>query len=67
MNRLGFVLALTCALVTVSSACVAQSPDWIQFTLEPGNRDPGKIRASFHDRNRDSDRNEWSCVPGGPG
>ncbi len=61
MNRpLAFIFALMCALVTVSSACSAQSPDWIRFTLEPGYKDPVKIRASFHEQRNDADKSNWS-------
>jgi len=61
VNRpLAFLFALMCALVTVSSACVAQSSDWIRFTLEPSDRDNGKIRASFHEQRNDADKNNWS-------
>ena len=61
MNRpLAFLFALMCALVTVSSACTAQSPDWIRFTLEPSHRDPNRIRASFREQRDDRDHNNWS-------
>ncbi|HKP34481.1 MAG TPA: hypothetical protein VJT70_06850 [Sphingomicrobium sp.] len=61
MNRsLAFICALLCAFVSVSSACAAESPDWIRFTLEPQRKDPAKLRASFHEQ-RDGDRNNnWS-------
>ena len=61
MNRsLAFICALLCAFVTVSSACAAQSPDWIRFTLEPQRSNPAKFRASFREQ-RDGDRNSnWS-------
>jgi hypothetical protein len=61
MNRpLAFIFALMCALVTVSSACVAQSPDWIRFTLEPSYKNPAKINASFREQQNDRDHNNWS-------
>lgn len=61
MNRpLAFIFALMCALVTVSSACVAQSPDWIRFTLEPSDKSPAKIHASFREQRDDADKNNWS-------
>src|SRR3954468_2148548 len=61
MNRpLAFIFALMCALVTVSSACVAQSPSWIHFTLEPQRSNPAKIKASFHEERDDRDHNNWS-------
>lgn len=61
MNRpLAFVFALMCALVTVSSACTAQSPDWVRFTLEPSHKDPARIKASFREQRDDRDHNNWS-------
>lgn len=61
MNRpLAFAFALMCALVTVSSACVAQSPDWIRFTLEPSHKDANRIRASIHQQRDDQDHDNWS-------
>ena len=61
MNRpLAFIFALMCALVTVSSACTAQSPDWVRFTLEPSYKDPARIKASFNDQRDDRDHNNWS-------
>ena len=36
MNRpIAFAAALLCAAVTVSSACMAQSPAWVRCNLEP--------------------------------
>ena len=61
MNRpLAFIFAMMCALVTVSSACVAQSPEWISFKLEPQRSDPSRIKASFHEERGDRDHNNWS-------
>ena len=61
MNRpLAFIFALMCALVTVSSACVAQSPDWIRFKLEPQASNPARIKASFREERGDRDHNNWS-------
>ena len=61
MNRpLAFIFALMCALVTVSSACVAQSPEWISFKLEPQRSDPARIKASFREERGDRDHNNWS-------
>jgi len=63
MNRIvAFVCAVLLALVSVSSACLAESSDWIRFTLEPERKDSGQIRASFQrddDRRGDHD-NHWS-------
>ena len=61
MNRpLAFIAALLFAFVTVSSACMAQSSDWIGFTLEPAHNGSGKIQARFHDQAKDADRSNWS-------
>jgi hypothetical protein len=61
MNRpLAFVCALLLAFVAVSSACMAGSPDWIRFTLEPDRGSPAKIRASFHKDRNGRDENDWS-------
>jgi len=60
MNRpIAFAAALLCAAVTVSSACMAQSPDWVRFNLEP-QRNSGKIQASFRADRGGRDRNNWS-------
>lgn len=61
MNRpLAFIGALLFAFVTVSSACMAQSSDWVGFTLEPEHNGSGKIQARFHDQTRNADTNNWS-------
>lgn len=61
MNRFAaFLFALLCAALTVSSACVAQSPDWIHFSLERDRNDPGRIRAEFRDQRVNRDRSDWS-------
>jgi hypothetical protein len=61
MNRpLAFVCALVLAFVTVSSACMAQAPDWFRFTLEPQHDNPAKIHASFHKDRNGHDENNWS-------
>jgi len=57
---LAFLLALVFATISVSSACVAGSPDWIDFTLRPEHGDGSRIHASFRDEQRDRDRNSWS-------
>jgi hypothetical protein len=44
----------------VSSACIAQTGDWVHFTLEPQRSDPAKIRASFRDRDAGADKSNWS-------
>jgi hypothetical protein len=39
---------------------MAQSSDWVGFTLEPEHNNSGKIQARFSDRTRGPDRNTWS-------
>jgi hypothetical protein len=59
MNRsLAFILALCCAFLSVSSACMAAPSDWIHFTLEP-SRGGGDIRADFREAGNGRDRNNW--------
>jgi hypothetical protein len=61
VNRpLAFVCALLVAFVTVSSACMAQSADWIRFTLEPQRGNPAKIHASFRQNESGREHNNWS-------
>lgn len=60
MNRcLAFVFALLFASLSVASACTAQAPDWVHFTLEP-QRGSNEIRATFNDEGRRRDDNRWS-------
>ncbi|HEV2594298.1 MAG TPA: hypothetical protein VGU01_03765 [Sphingomicrobium sp.] len=61
MNRsLAFIGALVAAGVAVSSACFAEAPEPIRFTLETQRGDPAKIHASFqHQGQRDND-DRWS-------
>lgn len=60
MNRcLAFAGALFCAFMTVSSACVAASPDWIGFTLRP-ERSGDRIHATFRDESRSRHERNWS-------
>lgn len=62
MNRpLAFVCALLVAFVSVSSACMAQSADWIRFTLGPQHGDSGKIHASFRQEGSGREHNDWSA------
>jgi hypothetical protein len=59
MNRcIALLLALLCASLTVSSACVAASGDWIEFDLRPTNSS-NQIYASFSDERGRND-NHWS-------
>jgi len=60
MNRyLAFLLAVMCAALTVSSACVAAPFEWVSFTLQP-DRDGGRIQANFHDDSRRRGDSNWS-------
>lgn len=61
MNRpLAFLCAVIVALLTVTSACMAQPSDWIRFRLEPDRGNSSEIQASFrHDRNGEEHDN-WS-------
>ena len=63
MNRfVAFAGALFCAMVSVSSACIAATPaDPIAFTLEESRRNPVELRARFrHDRESRRGDNNWS-------
>ena len=61
MNRcLALLLALMFATISVSSACVAGSPDWVAFDLRPESGNSARIHASFRDQQRDRDRSSWS-------
>ena len=61
MNRpLAFVFALLLAFVSVTSACMAQTADWVGFTLEPQRSDTTRIRASFHTDRDGRNENNWS-------
>jgi hypothetical protein len=61
MNRcLAFLLALVFATVSVSSACVAATGDWVHFTLEPERSGGGKIHATFRDEGRPGHDINWS-------
>jgi hypothetical protein len=61
MNRcLAFLLALLFASVTVSSACVAATGDWLRFTLEPERSGGGKIHATFRDEDGPRYEHNWS-------
>jgi hypothetical protein len=60
MNRLlAFICALLLAFLTLSSACVAQSAEWVHFTLEPERSNPARIHASFRSQSAGRDNN-WS-------
>jgi len=60
MNRcLVFLLALVCASVTISSACVAAPSEWVGFTLDP-ERGSDRIHATFRDDSRSRNDSNWS-------
>jgi len=61
MNRpLAFLCAMLFAFAAVSSACIAQAPDWIRFTLEPQRGDSAKLHASFRHQGKNGGDNNWS-------
>lgn len=61
MNRcLAFLAALLLAFISVSSACTAQSAEWIHFNIEPKSADPGQIQVSFRSGAREHEENNWS-------
>ncbi|MFL6763580.1 MAG: hypothetical protein ACJ8FO_00090 [Sphingomicrobium sp.] len=60
LRPLAFICALLLAFVTVSSASVAQSADWVHFTLEPSHKNAANIQASFRDKSHGRDENNWS-------
>ena len=61
MNRcLAFLAAVLLAFISVSSACTAQSAEWIHFTLEPKSSVAGEIQASFRSGAREHEENNWS-------
>ncbi|NUQ18084.1 MAG: hypothetical protein HOP95_06475 [Sphingomonas sp.] len=61
MNRcLAFLAALLVAFLSVSSACTAQSAEWIHFTLEPRINQPDRIQVSFRSGERAYEENNWS-------
>ena len=61
MNRpLAFVCAVILAMLTVTSACIAQPGDWIRFTLEPERGNPAKIQASFRQDRNGQEHDNWS-------
>jgi hypothetical protein len=60
MNRyLAFFLALVCASLTVSSACVAAPSDLLHFSLK-AERENGNIHATFRDETRSRHETKWS-------
>lgn len=60
VRPLAFICACLVSVAAVSSACLAQSPDLIRFTLEPQHGNPSKIHASFHHQGRNAKDNSWS-------
>ena len=60
MNRcLALFGALLFAFLSISSACTAQSAEWIHFNLEPKPSDPARIQVSFRSGTRDHSENNW--------
>lgn len=61
MSRaLAFVSAVLCALLAVSSACIAYPIDPIHFSLERESGDGSRIHASFRNYGDRREHNEWS-------
>lgn len=61
MNRsLTLIAALLCAFVTVSSACAAQSDEWLRFTLEPQRGNPNELHANFSEQRNGRRDSNWS-------
>ena len=61
MNRpLAFIGAVILAFVAVSSACMAQPTDWVQFRLEPEHGNSAKIHASFRKATNGQEHDNWS-------
>jgi hypothetical protein len=60
---MGRCISIACAVmiafVTLTSACIAQSSDWVRFTLEQRG-DDNRIQASFRDQSRAAEKNSWS-------
>ena len=59
---LAFICALFVSVMAVSTTCLAQSSDWIRFTLEPENGNSSRIHASFHHQPQGKDNNNWSTA-----
>jgi hypothetical protein len=55
-----FLVSLSLAFLTISSASIAQPSDWISFSLSPGHHDSSKIRAEFRYDDRRHDENQWT-------
>ena len=63
MSRpLAFICALLVSLVALSSTCLAQSPDWIRFTLQPQHENSTRIQARFQHRERANGDDNWSAA-----
>jgi hypothetical protein len=61
MNRcFAALLALMVASLSVASACTAQTPSWIHFTLDASRAGKSEIRATFQDESRGRRDNNWS-------
>lgn len=59
---LAFICALFVSLVAVSSTCLAQSSDWIRFTLQPQHENSARIEARFHAKERANNDDNWSTA-----
>jgi len=59
---IAFICALLVSLVAVSSTCLAQSSDWIRFTLQPQRENSARIQASFRYQQRAIGNSNWSTA-----
>src|SRR4051812_3653529 len=60
MNRcLAFLFAICCAVLSVSSACIAQPIEWLHFTLAP-SQEAGAVRADFRGEIDGQKHDNWS-------
>ena len=61
MNRpLAMIFAVMLAMLTVTSTCLAESGQQVQFRLEPEHGNSGKIRASFRKDWDGRNHDNWS-------
>jgi hypothetical protein len=59
-RSLALIGALIASSIAVSSACLADQPEPIRFSLEPQRANPAKIHASFRHQGRGDNDNSWS-------
>lgn len=59
---LAFICAILVSLMAVSSTCLAQSSNWISFTLRSQRENSARIQASFHHQQRAPGNDNWSTA-----